>query len=293
MKKCLIIFLILLLSLTLVACGGSSKDAASGEYAMNDSAAPMESRDYDQSSAEEDGQNPVGDLDQRKIIKNAELTIEVEFLGDVVREIEKQIGSSGGFLEESNINQNGSSYLWAEMVLRMPASEFEEFVVYLEEIGTVKNRRVYRDDVTTRFIDLEARLKVLKAEEESILSILQKAESVEDVLNIRKELRTLRSEIEVLEGELKYLTNMVSYSTIRVHIQQAKVSETRIDATGIAGVWQKGINALTKNVNGIISLVGNMFVFVIGSIPILIPLGVAAVGIWHVKKRRKKDQSSL
>lgn len=295
MKKAFIIFIILILSFVFVACGGNAKsDSASvGGYATSDSVAPSEPDRQEEAYENESKIDANSDLDQRRIIKNADLTIEVEYLEDIVKDIEKRIGSAGGFLEESNISQDGKSYFWANMVLRLPASEFEEFVTYLEELGTVKNRRVYRDDVTTHFIDLEARLKVLKAEEESILSILQTAKTVEDVLNIRKELRTIRSEIEVLEGELKYLTNMVSYSTINLNIQQVKVSETRIDATGIAGVWQKGINAFTKNVNALISLVGNMFVFMIGSMPILIPLGIAAAGIWNVRKRRKKDQSTL
>ena len=297
MKKTLIIVLCLVISLSIVACGGAKKEAAdsgpSFEIAYSSSgSAPSEGAYRDQAAAEE-GKNIVGDLDNRKIIQNAELNIDVENLEEIIKEIERQVAMVGGFLAESNTGRYSTDSAWANMVLRVPVSEFQEFVAFLEEKGTVKNRRVYMDDVTTQFIDLEARLRVLKAEEESILGILNKASKVEDVLNIRKELRTIRSEIEVLEGELKYLSNMVAFSTIRVHLQQVKVSETRIDPAGFSGVWQKGISAFTKNVNSMISLASNIIVFLIGSIPVLIPLGIAGFGLWHLKKRKKKNQTSI
>lgn len=297
MKKILVIVLYLLIVFSIAACGGAKKEAADSGIS-NDAvhsypgSAPSEGAYRDQAAAEE-GKNMIGDLDNRKIIQNAELNIDVENMEKIVKDIERQVAVVGGFLEESNTGRYNTDSTWANMVLRVPSSEFQEFLSFLEEKGDVKNRRVYMDDVTTHFIDLEARLRVLKAEEESILSILNNASKVEDVLNIRKELRSIRSEIEVLEGELKYLSNMVAFSTIRIHLQQVKVSETRIDPAGFSGVWQKGLSVFTKNVNSMISLTGNIVVFIIGSIPFLIPLGIAGFGLWHLKKRKKKDQTSI
>lgn len=292
-KKVIIIATLLFLIIFTFGCGAQTKEAAmeldgvAGTAAMENKVVQSSTslQDYD---GNYDG-NISSDIGQRKIIQNAEITIEVDLLEEKVRQIEKYIGEYGGYLGESNIYRNSSSYLWAHMVLRIPSANFDEFLNKLENLGNVKSRRIYRDDVTTSFIDMEARLRVLKAEEESLLGILEKADNIENVLNIRKELRSLRSDIEALEGELKYLTDRIDYSTINLQLSQPRNPETHIDAKGLSGVWQKGIYAFTKNINFLINLVGNFIVFFIGSLPILVPLAaVVGIGVYTRKKYKNK-----
>lgn len=289
MKKFVYIFIVLLVLILIAGCGAqsakSTADMASTE--MNSSVA----YEAEYAASAGDGGMPESavpvDEEYRKIIKNAELTIEVDNLEDKVKEIENEVIKYGGYLGESNIHKNSSS-LWAHMVLRLPASEFEGFIEYLEDLGVIKSRRIYRDDVTSRFIDMEARLKVLKAEETSLLGILEKASMIEDVLNIRKELRNLRSDIEALEGELKYLTEKVDYSTINISLHQARNPETHIDAQGLSGIWQKGASAFTRSVNIVLNFTGDFIVFLIGAIPILIPIAALVGGAIHFRKKHKK-----
>jgi hypothetical protein len=69
-------------------------------------------------------------------------------------------------------------------------------------------------------VDLTARLKTQKKLEERYLAILARAESVEDMLKVEKQLSVARGEIEKLEGRQRYLDNQVELSTISVSFQR-------------------------------------------------------------------------
>jgi hypothetical protein len=259
MNRKLMLLMVLFLILTLfVGCGAQSKDAFNESIAFDSASGKAGQSTAPQEEAEQGAdEDAASSFVQRKIIKNASLSLEVDMLEEKVKAIEQQIDQFNGYLEESSINRSNTDNLWAEMVLRIPSLEFEKFMDTLENIGVVKNRRIYRDDVTAKFVDMEARLRVLKTEEQSLLNLLEKAVAIEDLLSIRKELRILRSDIEAIEGELKYFTNQVDYSTISLYITQTKNSQTRIDAKGLAGIWQKGLFAFTKNINALISFIGS------------------------------------
>ncbi len=76
------------------------------------------------------------------------------------------------------------------------------------------------EDVTEEYYDSEARLKVLKAKEDRLLNLMNKANNITDIISIENELGQTRSEIEVLTGRLKYLSNATDYSLVNIKLQQ-------------------------------------------------------------------------
>ena len=69
-------------------------------------------------------------------------------------------------------------------------------------------------DVTEEYIDITARLKTKKELEARYLELLKKANKVEEIVSIEKEIGNLRSDIESIEGRLRYINNAVAYSTL-------------------------------------------------------------------------------
>jgi hypothetical protein len=88
----------------------------------------------------------------------------------------------------------------------------------LEGLGEVQNRNVGSEDVSERFIDMEARLKSALRQEESLLSLLKRAQQVSEILTIERELTRVRSEIERLQGQLNFLERRVELATISVSL---------------------------------------------------------------------------
>lgn len=160
---------------------------------------------------------------ERKIIRNADLTLEADAPGEAQNKIAAIAESKGGFIIESA--QSGSDEKAATldtitMTVRVPAAKFSES---LDEIRKTASRTITEtvkgQDVTEEFIDIEARLKTQKALEAQFLEIMKRANSVEDALSVQSEIATVRGEIEKIEGRRKFLENQSSLSTIKVKLQ--------------------------------------------------------------------------
>jgi hypothetical protein len=154
---------------------------------------------------------------QRRIISNASVSIEVETVEAAIDQARSIMEGLGGFVEHlssfgSDENQQ------ANMTLRVPQDQFFTAVDRIEELGKVRARNLGSEDVSDQFIDLEARLKSSLREEESLLSLLEQANQVSEILTIERELSRVRTDIERVQGQLNFLERRVDLATISVSL---------------------------------------------------------------------------
>ena len=155
------------------------------------------------------------DIPQRKIISTASLNLEVEDVPAAVQRVTAIAEDLGGFVEQLS-SVGGEDRENANLTLRVPQDRFTAAIGRIEALGNVHSRDLGREDVSEEFIDLEARLKSLKREEVSLLSLLERAAGVSDVLAIERELSRVRLEIERHQGRLDFLERRVDLATIHV-----------------------------------------------------------------------------
>jgi hypothetical protein len=122
------------------------------------------------------------------------------------------VGAAGGYV----IQQENDTY-----VFRVPAEKFDEVLAALGALGAVVHRRVDAQDVTEEVQDLELRLRNAKALRDRYEELLKRAEKVEDVLRVQKELSAVTETIERLEGQLKARMTDVKMSRITLKLEPA------------------------------------------------------------------------
>jgi len=152
----------------------------------------------------------------RMIIVEGYVKIRVE-KGYVERAAEKVASiaiSLGGYIAQMNLYEDR-----AYIVLKVPSEKFEDAIKIVREVGEVIEVSTSASDVTEEYVDLNARLNALKRVEERLLALLNKAQTVEEILKVEDYLRNVRVEIERIEAQLKYLERRVEYSTVRVEIE--------------------------------------------------------------------------
>ncbi|HDJ66779.1 MAG TPA: DUF4349 domain-containing protein [Nitrososphaeria archaeon] len=154
----------------------------------------------------------------RMIIRTANINMEAEDPEKVVNEIMLIADSLGGYVESMGVHEN--ERISANIVVRVPEKSFFEALTRIRGLGKVLREEISGKDVTEQYIDLEARLRNLKAEEEWLLKAMDKAKNVQELMVVERELWRIRGEIERIEGQLKYLERRVEYSTIMVYITQ-------------------------------------------------------------------------
>jgi len=227
---------------------------------------------------------------ERKIIRNAELTLEAASPEEAQQKVTAIAESKGGFVVES---QQSSSSIQATthdrvtMTLRVPADKFGET---LEEIRKASIRVIVENvkgqDVTEEFIDVEARLKTKKALESQFLEIMKQGKTVEDALNVQRELANVRGEIEQIEGKKRFLESQTSLSTVKLTLQ----TPAAFTANSSGFFYQAG-KSFGSGFNFAVNFVLGFITFIIAITPflVLVVLPIYLLLRYFWKRWRKKQ----
>lgn len=167
------------------------------------------------------------------------------------------------------------------IIFKIPKGKFYSNLDSIKNLFiSLENERVQIEDISTQYIDVEARLLTKKEAEKRYLALMQKANSVKDILEIEQALRQIREEIESFEANLRYLKNSVQYSTITItaYSQSIKI---------------QGENFLTRFIKSIsngFNFLVSAFLFIISLWPLFI-LFILILIIYKIikRKREKKD----
>lgn len=151
---------------------------------------------------------------ERKLIKNGNISVEVQKLQEAAEQVSAWCTSFGGYIESSNSSQSNCSF-----TVKVPSAKFDEAMEAAGSFGTVKNKGVSVQDVSEQFYDLQTRLETRKVLRQKLQGYLKQASTMQDMLKIERELNSVQSEIESMEGRLNRLSNQIDFSTINVYME--------------------------------------------------------------------------
>ena len=217
--------------------------------------------------------------DQRKIIRTADIYMEVEKYRSSNQQLREIITQYDGFIASESEDQ--SDYrLQNRYVIKLKPEKLDQFIAAAEKIAlSVENKTVSSKDVTREYIDLETRLQSKREVVERYRDILKSAQSIPDILEIEEKMRVVIEEIESAEGQLRYLKNQVQFSTVNLTLYeqlQGPISSGRSFTSRLGRSLKTGVEVLQELILGLVSIW-----------PILIGVGVG-VFFWRRRKKRKK-----
>ena len=163
---------------------------------------------------------------ERKIIRTSSLEMIVQHPAAVADQITSLAERLGGYLVSSEGGgQNATS---GTLTIRVPSARFEEARAAIRKLGVrVESEKVEAEDVTRQYVDQEASLRNLKAEESQYLAILRQAGTVKDMLNVTEPLSEVRGQIEQQQAEFNALSRQVETVALTISLRtevQAPVS---------------------------------------------------------------------
>jgi len=217
---------------------------------------------------------------EKKIIKTANVSIEVENYAEAKQKIEQIIRQHNAYISGENEN-NYQSAIENNLIIRVPAEQFDTLINKLTAVAkTVNAKTIEVQDVTEEFIDKTARLNNKKEVEKRYVELLKKANAIKEIIEVEEQLRVIREEIESTEGRLKYLNSQVSLSTVNLRVFQS------IDGGGDPAYSSALVKAMKNGWSGLV-----IFSLVMVN---LWPLIVATIVIWLLIRtylRRKKAKT--
>ena len=172
---------------------------------------------------------PTASSEDRKLVRTGSMDLVVKNPGESAEKIRQLADRMGGFLQSSQVTGSSNS-MSASVTIRVPAARLEEARSEIRKLGLrVETDRLEAQDVTKDYVDREARLRNLRAQEAQYLTILKQAKTVKDTLQVSDKLNEVRSEIEQQQAEFEALSKQVEMVAIGVSLR----AEADVQAFGL------------------------------------------------------------
>jgi hypothetical protein len=173
-----------------------------------------------QESAEPASSAP-GAAINRKLIRNAEVSLEIVSFDETVQKITNLANEEKGYVATSSSEKQANGKLSGEVVVKVLPENLDRFLQKLRQLGELKNQTLGTEDVTKAYLDTDARLKNARVMEQRLIDMLKtKTGKVSDLLQVEKELGRVREEIEKMQGELKYWDAQVQFATVTIALAE-------------------------------------------------------------------------
>ena len=225
--------------------------------------------------------------------------IETLEFDNTLSQLEAMVIKYNGYIASSNsggrslYNNDEETQRFANYVIKIPAKNFYDVFNEFGNIGNVLNKDKNMNDVTSQFIDVDARLKTLGIQEERLLSILDKAARLNDIIELEYALQNVRFEIERYTATMRNLEEKVQFSTITLRIQEV-YEETILDKPAIT--FGERITGGFRNTLKDIKTGGeNILIFIVINLPYLIfwVVIIIIITVWIKKLGRKKNAKKI
>ncbi|MFC7080339.1 DUF4349 domain-containing protein [Halorussus caseinilyticus] len=280
--------------LVLAGCsGGGSGDALSAT--AGDEGASSERGGKQTASASgpnADSGSATFQARQRALIRTGAVEVEVDDYDAARRNLSGATRRFGGFVSDSSeqVHTRGNrSWTSGKLVLRVPKGNFSALVSRAKRAGEVREASTGTKDVTKKLVDIEARLKNLKAQREKLRTLYEEANDTETILDVQERLSEVQSEIERLEAQRKSLKRQVAYSTLTVRLHERPPDPATDD--GPSAWYETGLlAAFVSSAHGVVVVARGLAVGAAYALPYALALGVPVVGgvaLW--RRRRSGD----
>jgi hypothetical protein len=214
----------------------------------------------------------------RRIVKTGSLTLEVDSTVQTIDKVAAIADELGGYVVSSNKHADGET-IAGSISIRVPVERFDEALGKIRKLAIeVPYENTAGTDITEEYTDLEAQLRNLEATEAQYLELLQKAQTVEDILKVQRELSNVRGQIEQIKGRIQYLERTSDTALIEVNLQETK-------AVGESG-WS-AMKTLKSAVDGFITF-GKVLASLVIWLVIFCPVwGIILFLVIFFRRRRK------
>jgi len=300
--------------ISLAGCGSSGKSATSMQGNYIEAASDMnymseemaEAGTWDNGSGSSFGGEKAESISDsaaqtnRKLIKTVNMDVETREFDSLMEAIQTQVKTLEGYIESMN-TYNGSTYYGyhstrnADMTIRIPATQLESFLNAISGISNVVRRSDNVADITLTYVDLESHKTALETEQTRLLELLERAETIEDIITIEERLSNIRYQIESMGSQLRTYDNKVDYSTVYLNIDEVEVLTPVQEET----TWERISGGFVDSLKNIGNAVVEFVIWFVIHLPYLILWAVIVIIIVVVirllvkrgdKKRAKKAQ---
>ncbi len=238
----------------------------------------------------------------RLIVKDAQIRLLVADTDVTIDRTTQMVTDLGGYIVSSRVwyQEIGmENFKYATLTLGVPVDRFEQALRRLRELAVrVLNENATGQDVTDEYVDLESRLKNLRATRDRVRQFLDQAKTVEEALKVNEQLASIEGEIEQVQGRMNYLFDRAAFSTITIDIEPEITAPTPSPTatptpTPTPTPWNAAVTfqEASKSLRdvSIVAAQAAIWFFVL-IVPMLLPPALIVYVAWYLLRGRKTGQ---
>ena len=279
------------------AAGGDSLPASSAPSANETEMDWTEGNYWDMPSGEPMAPGEQGDGEFQsdsvyqnagaKLIRQAELSIQTERFDESEAALKRLVAGCGGYFEVASVYGGGRRDAYAnrsgEYTVRVPAEKYSQFFNSAGDLGYITSSTERSEDVGERYYDTEARLKTQRTKQERLLALLERAESMEDIISLENALSDAEYQIEQYSSTLNRYDALIGFATFNIYLNEVnrvtqEVGETASLGARMAAGFQASFRGLGQGFQ-------NFLIWASYNIFLLVLLAAVAVVAVIVGKR--------
>ena len=200
-KRLLIVFALLSLVLSFVSCSADSN------YSTEESV-----------EVSSDG-SLVVNLPNRKIVYNVGLSFVTSTIASLKGSLDSKCLSLSGYTEKNDERYDDEGCTFVSVTYRIPTENLDEFLNFAEGEGKLTGKNVSTTDITTSYVNAEARLRSLEEKKGLLEKMLEDSTlTSSERLTIISEISDVGTEIEEIKLLINGYDSSVLYSTVKVNI---------------------------------------------------------------------------
>lgn len=217
-----------------------------------------------QESASTQGGESVYQNSGAKLIRRAELTIQTTEFDQAAANLETLVQNCGGYFEQASVYggsyRNANASRCGEYIVRIPAEKYEMFKAGSDGLGYVTRSTESSEDVGEQYYDTEARLKTQRTKQERLLSLLEQAATMEDIIELENALSEVEYQIEQLSSTLNRYDALISYSTFTITLEETVRVDEQVGETSSLG--QRMAAGIKASLEGVVVGAQNFLVWI-------------------------------
>ena len=218
-----------------------------------------------------------------KLIYTANVTIESKDFDAARTALNEAVSAAGGYMESSDESSYSGMGRSLSLTIRVPQDNYTNFLAAAAQAGNLVDKSEQVQDVTTQYMDIEARLSNLTAQRTRLQELQAQADTLADLLEIESSLSDVQYQIESWQSQLDWYSNQVSCCTVYITLNEVETLTPTSTSFGA-----KLLAALRNGWTGFVSGAQAVAVFLVGAWPAILIGAVCGVIYYRFRHPRKK-----
>jgi Domain of unknown function (DUF4349) len=196
------------------------------------------------------------------------------------------VAGDHGFVNSSQASTGSrtrGTFTSGTIVLEVPQASFNRLVAQVEKVGRTTSVVTNSDDVTSQYVNLQARISALKVSLNQYLAIMTRATSISGILAVQSQIDQIQSQIEQDQGQLNVLNHETTYASLTVNVATPAHHAASTRRSGIDKAWHDSVGGFVSGFEWLIRLAGPVLFVLLA----LAALSALAMLSWRTIRRRR------